>query len=687
MKRFFFTFCVLQVAFSLTLHADLLNDLLFDRKYAPTYLSQSYIDSLLNGVPAQRYELKYKNRQQQYRYSFWATYYLHDHKRNTDILLCDTLIRDAQMSSDGRYIAYGKGQDLYLYKVDFKTEIAVTQRSRKDIFNGISDWLYEEEFGITRLFAFSPDNKQLAFVRLDETGVPSFAWQTFLSEDDLPSYPQTHSLRYPRSGDKNAVASVYVYDIHDKKLVRMSLPEDDEQYIPRIHWIATEQGNQLMVQTLNRDQTRMTIYACNPKSSVCRRFYEEQSDRYFMDYSLWDQWQWLDDGRVVIVSEKDGWRRLYLCNTQGAVVRPLSPEQMDITAVYGVEQKSGCVYYQAAPVPTERAVYQSVLKTGIATRLTQYAGYSSATFSRDLKQCVLRQESDLQPPTYTLCKVEKNQLKTVRSLENNAVLAAKWKALNLPQKQFIHIPTERGDSLDAWMLIPANASATDPRPVVMFQYSGPASQRVINRWSHRIGYVLAQMGYVVVNADPRGTDCRGREWRNQTYLNLGQKEAEDHLSVARYMQTLPYAKSDRIAMVGWSYGGYQTIRTMCEQPADQPLICCGIAIAPVTDWRLYDTGYTERYMRRPMVNEDGYKQADLTAMADRLTGRLLLVHGMADDNVHAQNTWLFTEALIIAGKQFDMQVYPDDNHNLRKGNHYKHLHNRILSFLKQYLYD
>ena len=683
MKRFLF---VIALAVSTLVRADLLTELMIDKKYDPKYLSGKEIDSVLNGVDKGRYELQEKTRRQQYRYSYFAKYCLQDNRRNTNKGLSDSELRDVEISSDGKYIAYGKGQDLFLYKTDFNTEVAITLKRQSDVFNGMSDWLYEEEFGITKMYAFSPDNEQIAFIRLEESGVPTFTWQTYLNEGEESSkYPEEHSLRYPRSGERNAKPSVWVYDIRKKSLVQMRLPEEDDRYIPRLRWRETAEGNRLMVQTLNRDQTRMSVYSCNPKSSMAHLFYEEQSDKYFTDYSLWDEWQWLRNGQMVMLSEKDGWRRLYLCSEQGAVLRVLSPEGMDVTDVYGVDESSGVVYYQAAPVATERHIYSVTLKKGENVRLTNERGCYWLYAAKDFSRCVLRYESDVVPPTYTLCNLSKRNLKVIRSLENNAVVAAKWKGLNMPPKEFVRIGTERGDSLDAWILRPAEASETNKRPVVMFQYSGPASQRVLNRWHHRIGYVLVQMGYVVVNADPRGTDCRGREWRNETYLALGKKEAEDHLSVARYIQTLPYVDGSRIAMAGWSYGGYQTIRTMCEQDATNPLVRCGIAIAPVTDWRLYDTGYTERYMRRPMVNEDGYKQADLTAMADRLTGRLLLVHGMADDNVHAQNTWLLTEALVNAGKQFDMQVYPDDNHNLRRGNHYLHLHQRIVKFLKENL--
>ncbi len=698
MKRLFLMIALI-VGGTTMLKADFMNDLLSSQKYAPKRLNKAYMDSVLNKPSDEgRYTLKYKNKQQQYRYSFFADYYLHDNKKDVDIRLSDTLLREAKVSPNGKYIAYGKGQDLYLYKVDFKTEVAVSDRRDKDIFSGLSDWLYEEEFGITRMFAFSPDSKQLAFIQLDETDVPSFTWQTFLNpdaEDATPIYPQSHSIRYPRVGEKNAVAKVYVYDIHDKSLQLLKLPHNESQYIPRLRWrqdpatISKKNDKEiaytLIVETLNREQNELTLYECNPKSTVCHPLYREETSDYYIDYSLIDQWQWLNDGNIIVLSEKDGYRRLYLYSAKGTPIRALSPDGIDVTTVYGVNEKTGMLYFQAAVLPTERQVFASTLKTGIATPLTNEHGFNSMYFAKDYSQCILIFESDITPPQYTLYSLNKDKLKVVKSLENNAVLAAKWKSLGMPQKQFVRIPTERGDSLDAWILKPNNI--TKPCPVVIAQYSGPSSQRVLNRWSHRFAYVLAQEGYIVVNADPRGTDCRGRQWRNETYMQLGKKEAEDQLSVAKYMQQMSDVDSRHIGMIGWSYGGYQTIRTMCEQDSQNPLICCGVAIAPVTDWSLYDSGYTERYMHLMSYNDRGFHKSSLNEMADRLSGRLLLVHGLADDNVHVQNTWLLTEALVNAGKQFDMQIYPDDNHNLRKGNHYMHLHQLILRFLKQHLYD
>jgi dipeptidyl-peptidase-4 len=282
-----------------------------------------------------------------------------------------------------------------------------------------------------------------------------------------------------------------------------------------------------------------------------------------------------------------------------------------------------------------------------------------------------------------LCEVKGDRLENKGTLLDNDSVFQAWSASGLPDKELITITTERGDVLNAWRILPENFNATKKYPVVMMQYSGPSSQRVTDTWRKRFGHYLASQGYLVVCVDGRGTNARGRVWRNATYMELGVKEAEDQISAAKYLKTLPYVDGDRMAICGWSYGGYETL--MCLSKQQEMIWKCGIAIAPVTSWRLYDSAYTERYMRRPQVNEFGYEKADVISLAEDLKGNLLLIHGLADDNVHAQQSWLYVEALVQAGKQFEMQMYPDDNHFLRNGKNYEHLHNRIMLFLKNNL--
>jgi len=686
------------------------------RNYNAKTMSITEMDSVLYSNQAsaeatKRYKLEWKNEQKLFRHSFYADYYLYDTQKRDTIWLTDAPVRDAVMSPNGKYVVYAKADNnLYIYKVDFKTEVAITTDENTEIFNGISDWLYEEEFGTTGLFAFSPDNKQVAFVRLDETEVPTFSWQTFLpagknSLEDARGasyslelkgselYPELHSLRYPKAGAANAKASVCVYDIHYKTIRQMQLPDYMDGYLPRITWTPlstpTKKDEQptsdLVVLHLNRDQTRMDVLKGNPKSTVCHPFYKEESKKYFVNYELFDEWQWLSDGRVIIVSEKGGYTQAYLYSSQGIEQRLLTPEERDITKVYGYDEKSQVLYYQAANTPMTRQAYAMNVKKNTSTQLTKGEGTHDLYFAKDFTRYIHCYHSIEKPHTYTLYEVKGDRLELKGTiLSNDSVLQA-WQALGVNEKEFFTITTERGDVLNAWRILPKDFDPSKKYPVVMLQYSGPTSQRVLNNWRKRFGYALADAGYLVVNVDGRGTGARGRAWRNATYMQLGVKEAEDQISAAQYLQSLPYVDGDRIAICGWSYGGYQTLMCLSKQNNQSPLFKCGIAIAPVTNWRLYDSAYTERFMRRPQVNEFGYEGTDLMQMVGNLTGELLIVHGLADDNVHAQNTLLYTDALVQAGKQFEMQLYVDDNHSIRKPANNEHLHKRIMLFLEKNL--
>ena len=643
-----------------------------------------------------RYQLEWENQKKLFRHSFYADYYLVDTQKNSRTKLSDQPVRDAIMSPNGKYVVYAKADNnLYIYKVDFKTEVAITNDANVDIFNGISDWLYEEEFGITGLFAFSPDSKMLAFVKLDETEVPTFEWQTFLGDapENENLYPKLHSLRYPKAGEKNAKASLCVYDLYYKTIRTVDLPIRGEFYIPRISWTqqpSVEKGKEpvpanVVVLTLNRDQTKMVVYTANPKSTVAQPFYTEESKQYYVDYDLFNQWHWLSDGRVIVVSEKGGYIQAYMYSAQGIEQKLLTTEKRDVTAVYGYDEKNQILYYQAAATPMTRHVYALNVKRGINTQLTQGEGTHTLRFSRDWKQYIDCYQSLSQPNQYTLYKAvgnghwEKDRV----LMDNDSVLQA-WTTSGLPNKEFFSLTTERGDVLNAWQIKPMDFDPTKKYPVVMMQYSGPSSQRVTDTWRKRFGHYLATQGYLVVCVDGRGTHARGREWRNATYMELGVKEAEDQISAAKYLKTLPYVDDDRIALCGWSYGGYQTLMCLSKQ-GEEAIWRCGIAIAPVTSWRFYDSAYTERYMRRPQVNSTGYEKADVMNLAKDLTGNLLLVHGLADDNVHVQHSWLYVDALVQAGKQFEMQMYVDDNHSIRKPANKEHLHKRILFFLEKNL--
>jgi len=647
--------------------------------YNAKTLSAEKQDSILSvgQETSQRYRLEYENADKLFRRSQVADWYIVDTQRNIRKQLGAGLnlgkVRDAQLSPNGRYVAFAKDNNLYIHKLDFGTEIAVTKDANADIINGIADWLYEEEFGTTALFAWSPDSKQLAFVRLDEREVPAFAWQNYLTGQ----YPTADTLRYPKAGCDNAKASVCVYDVPTKGILTMQVnTEKADVYFPRLRW--THSG-ELIVLRVNRDQTKMEVFGCNAKSTVAHPLYKEESKKYFVDYALFDQWLWLADDSFIALSEKDGWRRAYLYSAQGIQQRALTPENIDVTALYAVDEATQTLYYQAAPTPSTRQLYALNLKKGDITLLSDGEGTHSARFSKDGKRMIECFQSFDTPNTYTLCTLKGNKMISRERLEDNSAVREAWQANQLPEPQQLRIPNANGQELEAMLLSPITNNQS---PLVVMHYSGPASQRVLNRWRKKFEYALVAEGYAVLIVDPRGSDCKGRAWRNETYMSLGEKEAEDLIAAAKWAAQQEYIDGDRIALLGWSYGGYETLFTMSMQ--GHPFKA-GIAIAPVTDWRLYDSAYTERYMRRPQVNDRGYREASLLPLAKDLTGNVLIIHGTADDNVHVQHTMQYIDALVRADKQFEMQLYPDDNHHLRRGNNAMHMHNRVLRFLAKEL--
>lgn len=620
--------------------------------------------------PDERYLLVYKEVEKVYRRSFKAKYFLYDIQRRELHAIADSaFIQTPQFSPDSRYIAFSKDNNLYIHKIAFGTEVAVTtDGSVGGVINGTPDWLYEEEFSTVCLFAFSPDSKRLAFVRLDESEVPVFEWQEMLTG----GYPKTCRLKYPRAGETNAYATVMVYDTYYKSLKRMEINNADG-YIPRIRWTAADE---LAVFCLNRNQNKLEMLLANPKSTVCKRIYLEESKDAYVDFDQIDDWCFLADGSFIAVNETDGWRHAWMYSAAGQKQRLLTSGEYDVMKVYGYDASTQTLYYQAAfPTPMQRSVYACNLKKNKCTLLTPAVGTHDAVFSSDYAWFVDNYSTLSSPNRYVLCN---RSGKSLRILLDNEDLLQRFDVLHLPQKQFFSFVTERGDRLNGWMLLPEHFDENKQYPVLQVQYSGPASQMVLDRWKVDWEYWLATQGMIVVCVDGRGTGARGRDFRVQTYMQIGQKEAEDQVSVASYMQSLPYVDKDRIGIWGWSYGGFMTLMSMSQPDA---VFRCGIAVAPVTDFRLYDSAYTERFMRRPQANEGGYEACALPLMAEQLHGRLLLVHGLADDNVHCQNAWIYVDALVRAGKQFDMQIYPDDNHFLKKRSNYPHLYQRMADFL------
>ena len=632
--------------------------------------------------PAEKRLLVYNNTQQIYRHSFRADYYLFDIQRNELKALSDTMpVQEPLFSPNGRYIAFGRDNNLYIHKVDYGTEVAVTTDGKAGcIINGTTDWLYEEEFAVTRLYCWSPDSKQLAFVRFDETEVPVFTFQSFL-KDDFQSpllYPENNRLKYPKAGEPNAKVSARVYDVYYKSIKTMQInPDNQDIYIPRIRW--TQNPEQLAVFTLNRNQTELQMWLANPKSTVCKLNYSEQSDVY-IDFRQIDEFQFLSDGRFIAVNETDGYRHAYMYSANGLEEKQLIQGNFDVTHVYGYDETSRKLYYQSAAMsPLQRNIYVADTKKDKITCLTPEKGTHKAEFSNGFRYFTDHYSSLQTADRYDIKDATGKNLCTL--LDNDDVQAS-FSQLGLPEKQFFTFRTSDNVELNGWMLKPAAFDAGKKYPVLQVQYSGPNSQMVLDRWDIDWEYYLATQGYIIVCVDGRGTGARGRDFRTAAYMQLGEIEAHDQIETAKYLGTLPFVDKNRIGIWGWSYGGFMTLVCMSQ---DEQTFKAGISVAPVTDYKLYDSAYTERYMRRPQENFRGYEQISLPAKADKLKGNLLIVHGTGDDNVHAQNTMLYVHSLIEANKQFEMQIYPDDNHFLKKGNSYRHLYTRMVNFLQKNL--
>jgi len=624
--------------------------------------------------------LVYTNVKNRYRRTFTAEYYVYDIKRNELGVLSENGAQEVPLfSPDSRYIAFARENNLFLKKLDFNTETAITKDGLAgNIINGTPDWVYEEEFEKTRYFEWSPDSKMLAFVRFDESKVPQFSYIQYidksLAKDELTLYPSIIQFKYPKAGQNNSIVSVCVYDEQFKNIKTVKLPDTDQDfYIPRIKW--TNSVDQLAIFKLNRNQNRLDMLLANPKSMLSKLILR-QDDKYYVDYEDIDYLHFSSDNLSFIgVSEKDGYRHVYQYGINGIVGKQLTKGNWDVTDVYGYDETKKVLYYQSAEIsPLQRDVF-SVDAKGKKTKLTDGKGTHNGTFNANFSYFVDNASSLETPNSFTL---RSNNGSAVRMLENNTAVATAFKALNLPKKEFFTFTTSENVKLNGWILKPANFDATKKYPVLMVQYSGPDSQEVLDKWNIGWEYYLSTQNYVVASIDGRGTGARGAEFRKCTYQQLGVLETKDQVEAAKYLGNQSYIDKARIGIWGWSYGGTMTL--MCMSTGDQAFKA-GIAVAPVTDYRFYDTAYAERFMRRPQENFKGYDLSSALLKADKLEGNLLIVHGTADDNVHAQNTMLYIDKLVAADKQFEMQLYTDKNHSILGKQTRRHLYTRMSDFI------
>jgi dipeptidyl-peptidase-4 len=628
--------------------------------------------------------LIYTNVKKRYRRSFTADYYVYDIKRNEIEKLSENGAQEVPLfSPDSRYIAFARENNLYLKKLEFNTETSITKDGQiGSIINGTPDWVYEEEFTATRYFEFSPDSKKLAFVRFDESKVPQFSYMEYLNKDaqidELKLYPSVAQLKYPKAGENNSKISVCVYDDFYKNVKSMQIADKDEDYyIPRIKW--TTSNNKLAVFKLNRNQNRLDMLFANPKSTLSKLILR-QENKYYVDFENIDFMHFTSDSLHFIgVSEQDGYRHVYQYGINGNIEKQLTKGKWDVTDVYGYDDVKKVLYYQSAEIsPLQRDVY-SIDSKDKKTQLTDGKGTHIATYNNTFN-FFIDNASSLEIPNKLILRT--NFGTSIRLIESNSALASKFKALNLPKKEFFNFTTSENIKLNGWILKPTNFNSTKKYPVLLTQYSGPNSQEVLDKWKIDWECYLATQNIIVVCVDGRGTGARGTEFRNCTYQQLGILETKDQVETAKYLANQSYIDKKRIGIWGWSFGGTITLLSMSTS---EQIFKTGIAVAPVTNWKLYNTIYTERFMRRPQENFKGYEKSSAISCADKLQGNLLIVHGTADDNVHLQNTMLYTDSLVAANKQFDMQLYTDKNHSILGKQTRRHLYTRMCDFLSKNL--
>ncbi len=622
-----------------------------------------------------------------YRHSATSNYFIYNVKNKTLTPLSNGGKQECpKFSPDGTMVAFVRDNNIFLVKLLFNNaESQITKDGeRNKVINGKPDWVYEEEFAFNCAFDFSADSEMLAWIRFDETDVKTFSFPWYRgaapSMDNYKLYPGSYEYKYPKAGEDNSKVSVLSYDIKSRVTRTMQVPMDADGYIPRIQFTSTK--DRLMVLTLNRHQNRLDFYAVNPRSTQAQLVLREEEKTY-VDQPAYDDVDFSRD-QFVLISDRDGHRHLYLYTSGGQLVSQLTSGDYDVTAYYGASADGKTFFYASNEgSPLEQYIYK-IDTSGRKTKLSTEKGFNSAIFSSN---CLyyLNIHSDIStPPVYTLCTATGKQLKVI---EDNAKLRGKLASLTLSKPEIISITTADGVQLNGWMVKPADFSSSKRYPVLMYQYSGPGSQQVLNSYSN--GFVggltweqrLAEKGYIVVCVDGRGTGGRGSDFLRCTYMRMGDLESHDQVEAALWLGRQPYVDKDRIAIWGWSFGGFNTIMSLCE---GRQVFNCGVAVAPVTDWRFYDSAYTERFMRTPQENPDGYDCSPLHRY-ENLKGDLLLIHGTADDNVHYQNTAELAEALVQAQKQFDMQVYTNRNHSIYGGKTRLHLIRRIEDYLDRHL--
>lgn len=623
----------------------------------------------------EKYLLIWNNSEKIYRNTFKAEYFVYDIARKTLKKVSEGgLQQGATLSHDGRMVAYQRDNNIFISNLEYGTDVAVTtDGERNKIIYGTPDWGYEEEFGVLNTMRWNYDDSLLAFIRFDETDVPAYSFDNYRSycdEDPLGDlYPESYTYKYPLAGFPNSVVSVHSYNLNTKATKKMDLPIGETDYVPSMEFDG--KGENLMVMLLNRDQNHLDLYKVNPGSTVSQLILTQTSSAWLspqayqmVDYAA-------DD--FVIGSEESGYRHLYLYNYNGVLIRQLTSGDFNVTDFYGRDAAKGLFYVQTTSLGAINRNVGVVDKNGRLSLLHNEEGWEDAWFSSNFSYYLRKYSNSLTPPEFSVYSISGKKLQTV---ESNADYASKY--ANAPKMEFLTVKNAVGQEMNAYIIKPSDFDPSKRYPLMMYQYNGPDSQEVLNKWRMEGIFYVASQGYIVAAVDGRGTGNRSRVWANSVYKRLGQDEVADQLAGAEYFSSLPFVDASRTSCFGWSYGGYMTLMELSDLKCK---FVCGVSMAPVTDWRLYDSIYTERYMLTPNQNMAGYEAASALNKTEDMTRQLLIMSGTSDDNVHYYNTLKYTSKLNYEGKLFDMMSYTGFEHSLRMCNARARLFDKLVNYL------
>lgn len=613
--------------------------------------------------------------QQIYRRSTLGTYHVYDVNTKKTILVSEHKIQEPVLNPAGTKVAYGYNNNIFIKNLTSGRTTQVTEDGLKNsIINGITDWVYEEEFAFVRAFEWNNDGSKIGYIKFDEAKVPRFSMDVY----GKGLYPKQQVFKYPKAGDPNAGVSLHVYDLETQKTSNIDLSEYNNYYIPRIKW--TQQTNVLSVQTTNRKQNTIDLIFVDASKNQTSLVLQEKDDAYV---DITDNLTFFKDNSFIWTSERDGWNHIYHFNKNGTLKNQITKGPWEVTNYYGYNPKNNTIYYQSTENGSiNRGVYSVNVKGKNKKELSVDTGTNRASFSKDYSYYINTFQSATTPSIFTLN--DSNTGSIIKQIKDNAALATKVAGYKMSEKEFSTISIN-GNDLNMYTIKPLDFDPSKKYPLFMYQYSGPGSQNVANKWNGSNDYwhqMLVQQGYIVVCIDGRGTGLKGRDFKKVTQLALGKYEVEDQITAAKKLGALPYIDANRIGIWGWSYGGFMSSNCLFQ---GSDTFSMAIAVAPVSSWRFYDTIYTERYMTTPQENASGYDTNSPMYHVDKLKGKFLLVHGSADDNVHVQNTTRLVAALVQANKQFDWAIYPDKNHGIYGGNTRLHLYTKMTNFIKNNL--